>query len=76
MGLDLLTRGLHVLREAGDLENRLLVAGRRDYVGVGLLLNTFDGGALGAHDKAYYAVGHAYLHGGLPRSVGHQLTEG
>ena len=71
MGLDLLARGLHILGEAGDLEHGLLVAGRRDYVGVGLLLNTFDGSALGAHDKAHHAVGDPDLHGGLPRGVGH-----
>ena len=41
--LDLLPRPVHVLRHAGDLEHGLLVPAGCHDVGVGLLLNAFDG---------------------------------
>ena len=63
MGLDLLPGGVDVLREAGDLEDGLLVARGRHDVGVRLLLDALDGRALRTHDQAHHAVRHADLQG-------------
>ena len=61
--LDLLAGGVDVLRQAGDLEDGLLVPRGRHYVGVRLLLDALDGRALRTHDQANNTVGNAYLRG-------------
>lgn len=76
MGFDLLAGRVHVFRESGDFENRFLVPGRRHDVGVGLLLDPLDGGALGTDDQSDDPVGDPDLNCGLPGGVGHQLTQG
>ena len=54
--LDLFSGGVHVLREAGDLEDGFLVPRGRHDVGVRLLLNALDGRALRTHDQANHSV--------------------
>jgi hypothetical protein len=76
MRLNLFARRVDILRQAGHLEHRFFVPRRGDNVGVRLLLDAFDGGALRADHETDDAVRHAHLNGGLARRVGHQLTEG
>ena len=76
--LDLLASSVHVLRHAGHLEHRLLVAAGRHDVRVRLLLDALDRGALGPHHEPHHAIGHPHLDGGLPRQVrrpGHCAVE-
>ena len=75
MSLDFLPCSVDVLRQSGDLKHRLLVPRRGDDVSVGLLLNAFDGRALGPDDQTHDPVGHSNLNGGLARSVSHELAE-
>ena len=74
--LDLFSGGVHVLREAGDLEDGFLVPRGRHDVGVRLLLNALDGRALRTHDEADHSVRDTYLRGRLPGLVGDELTKG
>ena len=59
--LDLFSGGVHVLREAGDLEDGFLVPRGRHDVGVRLLLDALDGRALRTDHQAHHAVRHADL---------------
>lgn len=68
--LDLLARPVHVLWHARHLEHRVLLAAGCDDVGVRLLLDALDGGALGPDDQPHHTVRNAYLDGGLAGEVG------
>lgn len=68
--LDLLACLLHRLGEASDLEDRFLVPGGCDDVGVGLLLDALDGRALGTNHQAYHSLWHSHLDRHLPGHIG------
>ena len=76
VSLNLFSRSLHIFRKPGNLEDGFLVTRGCNDISVGLLLNTLNCCTLGSHNEAYHTIGHADLHGGLTRSVGHQLTKG
>lgn len=54
--LDLLPGALHVSRGPRDLEDGVPVAAWRDDVGVGLLLDPFNGSALGSDHQTHHSV--------------------
>lgn len=70
---DLAPRSLHALGQAGDFEDGLLVARRRHDVGVRLVLDALDGGALGPDHQAHHSVRHAHLDGHV---AGHAVGRG
>ena len=76
VSLNLFSRSLNIFREASDLEDGFLVTWGCNDISVSLLLDTLYCCTLGSHNEAYHTVGYADLHGGLTRSVGHQLTKG
>lgn len=60
----------YIFGETSDLKHRFLVATGGDNVGVRLLLDPFNGGALRAYHKPHHAVGHADLDGDLTGGAG------
>lgn len=68
--LDLLTCAVHVFRHSRDFEDRFLVSAGSDYVGMGLLLNSFDCGSFRSNHQPNYTVRHPDLDCRLTRQVG------
>ena len=73
--LDLFPGSVDVLREAGHLEDGLLVPRGGHDVGVGLLLDALDGGALGPDHQSDHLVRHSHLDCRLARDVSDHLPE-
>ena len=61
VSIDLPPGRVDILRHARHLKDGFLLPGRRDYVRARLLLDPFDGGALGAHDETNDSIRHADL---------------
>ena len=74
--LNLFLGHLNILRQSSHLEHGLLVPGGGHDVGVGLLLDPLDGGALGPDHEADHPVGDPDLDGCLAGGVGHHLSQG
>lgn len=68
--LDFLARPVDVFRHPRDFEDGLLVPAGSDYVGMRLLLNSFDCSSFRSNHKPNYTVRHPDLDCRLPRQVG------
>ena len=64
---DFQLRLFDVLRQTGDLEDRLFVPARRDDVGVGRLLDAFDRRSFRTDHQTDHAIGNTDLNGRLLR---------
>ena len=67
---DLFSRLSHILRQSGDLENRVSLSARGDNEGVGLDLDLFDRLSFGSNNKTHNPVWHLNPVGDAALDVG------